>query len=92
MKKFFYRVQKGDGVLSLSQKLNLPTLDLIKDNNLNKEIEEGDILFINCPDNVYFVKPQDTVEGIAEQFSTTSNDILTKNEIPYIFYGLMIKL
>ena len=85
-------MQKGDGVLSLSQKFCVPTFDLIRDNNLNKEIEEGDILFMNCPDNVYCVRPQDTEESVAQRFGVTSKDILEKNGIAYLFYGLVIKL
>ena len=40
MKKFFYRVQAGDSVLSLAQKFNLSVCKIIADNNLKKEIPE----------------------------------------------------
>ena len=57
MKKFFYRVESEDDVLSVSRKFLVPVGRIIFLNRLEKEIEEGDLLDIEKSDyKVYFVK------------------------------------
>ena len=93
MKKFFYRVQKGDSITSLSCKFNECVFKLIKDNNLKKEIESGDLLFIESDANqLYLVKPQDTLLSISKKFNKDQNQILQDNDLPYLFCGLKIKI
>ncbi|MBE5750379.1 MAG: LysM peptidoglycan-binding domain-containing protein [Clostridiales bacterium] len=93
MKKFFYRVKKGDTVSKLSSAFNLSPLKIISLNNLEQEILEGDILYIEIENRpVYTVKATDTLISIAQKFSTTPEKILLDNGVPYIFYGLKIFL
>lgn len=93
MKKFFYRVQKGDSILSLSVKFNECVFKLIEDNQLKKEIESGDVLYIESQQSpLYLVKPQDTLCSISEKFNKDQNLILKENNLPYIFCGLKIKI
>ena len=91
MEKFFYRVEYGDTVLSLSERFNIPPTLIVKLNNLKCEIERGDLLYLECGDyRVYRVKPFERIEYIARNFCTTSEKILADNGLKYIFYGLTI--
>ena len=91
MEKFFYRVNENETVFSLSQKFNIPPVIIVKENNLKKEIEVGDILIINkCNYTIYKVQPFDTIKTVAHKFNKTEKEILDKNNLPYLFYGLEI--
>ena len=94
MKKFFYRVTDGDTVSILSEKFVVPTCKLIELNNLEREVEEGDILYVEINDErrykTYKVDVRDTLNSIAKKFNTTEEKILLDNNLPYIFYGLII--
>ncbi len=93
MKNFFYRVQQGDTISRLSNRFNLPVTEIISLNNLKREIEEGDLLFIQTYDCVlYTVKPQDTVYSIAKKFNVSPQKILDDNHLPYVWWGLKIKV
>lgn len=93
MKKFFYRVQKGDSILLLTSKFNACIFKLIENNHLKKEVESGDILFIESEkEQLYLVKPQDTLLSISKKFNKDQNLILQENNLPYIFCGLKIKV
>lgn len=94
MKKIFYRAEEGDGVLSVAQKLDVPVTKLINDNRLTREIEAGDLLYVEKEEGFYYtVKPWDTMESVAAKFKVRERVIWEKNgEIPYLFYGLKIKI
>ena len=93
MEKFFYRVEDGDTVFSVSQKFQIPPTLLIKQNCLKKEITCGDLLYIErCVGNFYAVKPFDTIEDISKKFCVSKDEILQNNGIDYLFYGLIIKI
>ena len=65
---------------------------LIFINQLKSEIRAGDILLIEREKRVYMVKPTDTIEKIAKRFSTSPEQILADNHIPFVFCGLIISL
>ena len=91
MKNFFYRVKNQDTVLSLSQKFNVPIGIIIYENNLKKEILEGDVLYICTPIGTpYFVKPTDTIKSIAQKHNISEEELIQKNKSPYFFYGEII--
>lgn len=93
MKKFFYRVGQGETVLSLSQKFSIPVCILIKDNALKEEILAGDLLLIKQEQGkTYMVKPTDTLESVCNKFCINENELLEKNGVSYIFYGLNLKI
>ena len=46
MKKFFYRVGKGEDVTSVAEKFSIPVTVVVSDNMLKGEISEGDILVL----------------------------------------------
>ena len=93
MKKFFYRVEQGDGVLSVADKFRVAVTRLIKDNRLIEEIECGDMLYIERPDCLlYTVKPTDTLSSIAKRFNVQEQKILDDNCVPYVFCGLTIEI
>lgn len=94
MTNFFYRVDNGDTLVSIAQTLKVAPFKLIKLNNLKKEVEQGDLLYIEKPKNskLYKVQPLDTLESIAQKFCVDKTELLLKNGVEYIFYGLIIEL
>ncbi len=89
MKKFFYRIQQGQTVLSVSQKFSIPVCVLINDNALKEEIAEGDLLIIKrYQGEGYRVSPSDTLQSVCKKFGVSEQELLNKNGVPYIFYGL----
>ena len=91
MKKFFYRAQEGETVLSVAQKFSVPVCVLINDNLLKEEISSGDLLIVRkeCA-KTYKVKPDDTLEGICNRFGISKEQVIENNGVPYLFYGLSI--
>lgn len=93
MKKFFYRVSDGDSVFSVAERFNMPLSALVEINNLSCEIQAGDMLYVEClPCELYKVQPTDDVHSVAKKFCVKEEDILKINGVPYLFYGLKIKL
>lgn len=93
MKKFFYRVESGEGVLAVANKFKVAPTRLIKDNNLSEEIERGDMLYIEGGEGtLYTVKPTDTLDKISRRFNVDGQKILLDNAVPYIFFGLTIEI
>ncbi len=82
----------GDSVISVCQKFNCSMGGLIFNNNLKKEILAGDILLIEKCDNIYFVKPTDTLCRLAKRFNKTEQEILEKNHLSYLFCGVYIEI
>ena len=88
MKNLFYRVKTGDDLLSVSAKFSVPAGIIVADNALKKELTEGDVLFLRrSGGKFYTVKPEDTLESVAEKFGVSPENILEKNKIPYGFAG-----
>lgn len=93
MKKIFYRVQKGESLISVSNKFCVPIFDLINLNGLKNEIEAGDILIIEKTSNCYKVGVLDTLESVAQKFGLTPERLSFINGgITYVFYGLTLKI
>ena len=94
MKKFFYRVQKGDGLLTISEKLSVPVGLIITLNALAVEPTEGDLLYIERDERlkIHTVGINDTIESLARHYCTTPEKILSNNAVDYLFYGLKIYL
>lgn len=93
MEKIFYRVSIGDTVLGVAERFNVPATKIIKDNNLDKDIEQGDMLYIEKDESrLYKVLPCDTISSISQKFGVTEEEILSANNIEYVFYGLKIKV
>ncbi len=91
MKKFFYRVNSGDTLVSVAEKFSLPITSLIKLNALSSDISEGDLLYVESTEQtLYRVKPFDTAESLGKRFGVPPEKILSDNGVPYLFYGLLI--
>ena len=91
MKKFFYRVAKGDKVLSLASRFGVPPTAIIKTNGITEEVVEGDILFIEeAEGKIYTVEPFDTLSSVGERFKVSPEEIEKANGVDYLFYGLKI--
>ena len=93
MKKFFYRVQKGDSLYSIANKFNTCLFKLIKDNCLKEEVRCGQLLFIESEDvDLYEILPTDSIYSLIKKFNKSKEEILSENKIDYIFCGLKIKV
>ena len=91
MEKFFYRVEKGDTVVGLSARFDIPPIFIVRDNGLKREIAEGDIIFIEKrAGRIYDALPFDTIESVAERFGVLPDRIREANGVDYLFYGLKI--
>jgi LysM repeat protein len=92
MKKFFYRVEVGDSLVKVAKKLDVPIHVIIKQNNLIREIEAGDLLYLEIPFSAktYIVKPCDTIKSIAKKFNKSQREILDINMIDYVYFSMLI--
>ncbi len=91
MKKFFYRVEKEDSLVKICNRFGVALSVVIKQNALEREVERGDLLYIEkCDGLVYTAQPLDTPNSIAKKFGVSESELLTKNGIEYVFYGLNI--
>lgn len=91
MKKIFYRVNDGETLFSVCEKLGVPPVAVIKENNLKSEITSGDLLYIEKTDCfIYKVTPYDTIKSISQKFGISEEKLLNDNKVPYIFYGLSL--
>ena len=93
MEKFFYRVQEGDSVFSISEKFDIPVCIIIKLNNLKKDVSVGDVLYLkNERKTRYRVKPFDTAESVAQKFCIDKRRLLEENGVNYLFYGMILQI
>lgn len=93
MKKFFYRVQKGDSLLAISNNFNACLFKLIKENCLKEEVRCGQLLFVEREERLlYEVLPSDSIQSLSVEFNKSQEKILEENQIEYIFCGLKIKV
>ena len=93
MTKFFYRVEQGDTLLSVSNKIKVAPSRLISLNNLTQEIAQGDLLYVEKPKTqCYKVMPLDTPTSIAKKFDIDQKELLEKNGVDYVFYGLVLEI
>lgn len=91
MKKFFYRVQKGETARQIADKFSVCVFSIIKNNLLDLEIEEGDILEIERAENSYKVLPNEDMKTISSKLGVSVEKLneINKNP-PYLFYGLIL--
>ncbi len=91
MKKIFYRIDKGDTVISVSRAFNVPASLVICDNNLIKEVSEGDLIVIKKrEERLYSVGLTDTSKSVAQKFCMSEEEFLKINKVPYIYYGMIV--
>ena len=94
VKKTFYRVQKGDSVEKISNLLDVPENIIISLNNLSCEVEEGDLLYIEkmLDKKIYKVLASESLSSVAKKFCVSEKEILSINDVPYIYMGQKIYL
>ncbi len=86
MKKIFYRVEKFDDLTNIEQKFGIPKSVIIYDNNLKREVREGDLIVLNIGnDKLYTVMPTEKLEDICKKFNMEEGDILYKNKIENVY-------
>ncbi len=93
-KKIFYRVKQYDSVIDIARKFNVNVFDLIEDNRLTREVRAGDVLIINFTNCVlYKVGVSDNLDNLSQKFNIAIDTLRINNGgIPYVFYGLEIKV
>ena len=92
MKKFFYRVKCEDSVIGISRKFGVPAQKIIKTNNLKREVEEGDLLEIECVERTHVVRLKETVESIAKKYAVAESELKRKHGAEYFYYGQLIEI
>lgn len=95
MTKFFYRVSEGDTIISISKKFSIPPVKIIKLNRLKKEVEQGDLLYLeqkDCKTKTYVVQPFDNLDSVAKKLAVDKDKIISINGVDYLFYGLIIEV
>lgn len=89
MNAFFYRVQCGDSLISVCRKFSAPPEAVIRENNLSREIEEGDIIFIaSAGKAAYIAGAGDSYDTIAKKCNIPAAKLKNLNGAEYVFYGL----
>lgn len=94
MEKFLYRVQCEDSILSIAKRFSQCVFDLISENRLTKDVKAGDVLVITKKnENLYDVKPLEDAKSLSKKYGISVDSLLMKNGgIPYVFFGLEIKI
>lgn len=88
MKKFFYRVGKGEDLLDISVKIQVPQRIIVFENRLSRPPEEGDVLYIEKPDGEFIVVgPTETVKSLSRKYGKSEERILAENCTEYVFFG-----
>ena len=77
----FYRVQKGDTLSSICEKLNVKKDFVLSLNNTSENnIEQGDVLLIEKTQNIcHIVMPTETVKTIAQKYNISVEELKRKN-------------
>ncbi len=85
--EFIYTVEVGETISTIAVKFSTTENLIITDNNLKKEVEAGDKLYVKRYKNVYTVCPLDTLDSVCEKFKISKEDLLFENKITYIYAG-----
>lgn len=93
MKNFFYRVQANENILGIAEKFNLSPFQIISENELKKDVYEGDLIFISKGEgDSYKVAPHDTFLSVSKKLNVSVERLKKLNgDLPYLFYGLNLK-
>lgn len=87
-----YVVKKGDTLYNIAKEFDVTVNDLLKANGLNNALiypnqvliiplsNNGDIYFVE-----YVIKDNDTLEGIANKYNVTVNDLMNYNNLDKLY-------
>lgn len=91
--EFIYRVENGDCLGSIAEKLQTTKQIIISDNALKEEPSAGELLLIEKPSGKpYIVKPYDTIESLSSGDKKRELEISSNNKTDFIFVGQKIYL
>lgn len=91
MKEFYYRVQAGDCLMSVCRRFSAPPEEVIKENNLEREIEEGDIIYVShAGEAKYVARTGDTYFMLANKIGASASRLKELNGAEYLFYGFPV--
>lgn len=80
-----YRVEEGDTLESLALKYSTTKEILIRDNNLDGEVINGDVLYIRTFKKVYTVGVLDTPYIVAKKLNVTIEKLYDLNGVDYLY-------
>ena len=90
--EFFYRVKKGDGIRSVSEKFTVSPFTIISINSLKNELYEGQVIIIKKTENIYTVKVGETLEKLLIKFNLSREEFIEKNGINFVYPDLIINI
>lgn len=89
----FYRIQANETLNDVALKFGVSPLNIIRANGLSSQPAAGRVLFIEKNQNtLYCVKIGDTLEKIAENFSTDAETLKKINNLDFIYPFLLIEI
>ncbi len=94
-KTIFYRVKLSETVLDVARKFNACVFDVIEKNRLVKDVRAGDIIMVNSSpiNTLYKVGVTENAYTISQKLKISEDTLKMNNGgIPYVFYGLEIKV
>lgn len=75
--KILYRIKCDETQQSIAQKFNTTIFNIKGDS-----FEEGDfVTILNASENVYAVKPMETIQDIAKKLGTTEENLIEQNHL-----------
>lgn len=93
-KKFIYRVQENDTIISICEKFNTSKDNILRNNN-EIPLYEGEIIEITINDfKIYNVQPTDTIHLISKKFNVSVEEIKQANSLTSdkLFIGQILKI
>ena len=88
-----YIVVKGDTLDIIAKKFNTTKNAIKKDNFLEGEVYQGQLLYVKKYDIIHQVSVEETLKDIAEKYGVLPEDILKQNQLEFIYpYARLIIL
>lgn len=86
----YYKLKSGESLASVCRKFSLPQ-KVLQDENEGVEITSGVTVFVpKFGGRIYVVKPLDTISSVAAKFSFSEKELIAKNDITYLYPGLVL--
>ena len=94
MKKFIYRIQKGDTLVNICERFNTTKENITRNNNeIPLYIGEFVEIIVNNY-KTHIVKPTETLESISNKYNLTIDEIMGFNNLTTqkLFIGQFLKI
>ena len=81
----FYSVKEGETLIDLEQKFLTSARLIALENNLQRDVVSGEIIYITIYEKAYVVKVLDTIYDVEKALGATFNEIARINKISYVY-------